>query len=49
MNVIEEGERKEEFKKRKRDERKKTSHVTRAICRENQEHCTQVFRKVDKK
>ena len=38
-----------EFTKRKRDERKFTwRKVTRIICRENQEHCTRVFRKVDK-
>ena len=51
-NVIEEGETKKEFTKRKRDERKKDKidfkrrKVTRTICRENQEHCTQVFMKV---
>ena len=36
-NVIEEGEKKEEFIKRKRDERKKTLHegmLQRTICRE---------------
>ena len=42
---------KEEFTKRKRDERKKTLHEGKLqghICREKQEHCTQVVRKVDK-
>ena len=49
-NVIEEGETKEEFKKRKRDERKKTLHegmLQGQFVEKKQEHCTQVFRKVD--
>ena len=50
-NVIKEGETKEEFTKRKRNERKKTLHEGKLqgqFAEENQENCTQVFRKVDK-
>ena len=49
--MIEEGETKEEFTKRKRDERKKTLHqgkLQRQFAEKTRKHCTRVFRKVDK-
>ena len=49
-NVIEEGETKEGFTKRKRDERKKTldeGKLQRQFVEKPGTLCTQVFRKVD--
>ena len=44
-NVIEEGETKKEFIKRKRNERKKTLHDGKLQGQFVQEHCTQVSNK----
>ena len=49
-DMLSEGKAEEEFAKRKRDERLfyMEESYTKTSCRENKEHCTWVFRKVNK-